>query len=96
MKVFIDAADFVIFLFTLCLFARIVLGLVMMYARDWRPQGPMLVVTEAVYTVTDPPLKAIRRFVPPLSIGQVRLDLAMLILFFAIFLLRIVLATIPT
>ncbi|WP_430867012.1 YggT family protein [Demequina aurantiaca] len=96
MKVLVSAADFIIFLFTLFLFGRIVLGLVMAYAREWRPQGAMLVVTEAVYTVTDPPLKAIRRFVPPLTLGQVRLDMAMLILFFGIFLLRAGLATIPT
>lgn len=95
MTILINAADFVIFLFTLCLFARIVLGLVMAYARDWRPQGIMMIVTEAVYTVTDPPLKAIRRVVPPLTIGQVNIDLAMLILFFGIFLLRVLLAMIP-
>jgi YggT family protein len=92
----INAIQFVLFLFTLCLLGRIVIGLVMAYAHDWRPTGAMLVLTEAVFTVTDPPLKAIRRVVPPLTLGQVRLDLAMLILFFGIFLLRIVLAAIPT
>jgi YggT family protein len=40
----------------------------------------MLVIAEAIYTVTDPPLKAIRRVVPPLSLGSVRIDLAFLIL----------------
>lgn len=96
MKYFVNAAEFAIFLFTLCLFARIVLGLVMAYAREWRPQGIMMVITEAVFTVTDPPLKLIRRFVPPLTLGQVQLDLAMLILFFLLFMLRAVLASIPT
>lgn len=95
MRLLINAAEFAIFLFTLCLFARIVLGLVMAYARDWRPQGAMLVITEAVFTVTDPPLNLIRRFVPPLTLGQVRIDLAMLILFFVIFLVRAVLMALP-
>ena len=93
--IFKAAADFVLFLFTLFLFARIVLSLVIAYARDWRPKGATLVVTEAVFTMTDPPLKAVRRFVPPLTLGQVRLDLAMLILFFGILVLRALVATIP-
>lgn len=95
MKVFIGAAQFVLFLFTLLLLGRIILGLVMGYARDWRPTGAMLVLTEAVFTVTDPPIHAIRRVVPPLTLGQVRLDLAVLILFFAVFLLRVMLSMIP-
>ncbi|WP_084626674.1 YggT family protein [Demequina aurantiaca] len=96
MKVFVNAADFAIFLFTLCLFGRIVLGFVMAYARDWRPTGVMLVLTEAVFTVTDPPLKFVRRFVSPLTLGQMRIDLSMLIVFVALFMLRVVLAYIPT
>ena len=40
----------------------------------------MLVAAETVYTVTDPPLRFLRRIIPPLSIGQVRLDLAFLVL----------------
>jgi len=93
--VLIAATQFILFLFTLCLLGRIVIGMVMSYARDWRPQGVVLVLTEAVFTLTDPPIRAIRRVVPPLTIGQVRLDMAVLILFFGIFFLRVVLATIP-
>ena len=48
--------------------------------RDWRPRGALLVVAEAVYTITDPPLKALRRLIPPLTLGAVRLDLAFLVL----------------
>ena len=95
MSLFINAAQFVLFLFTLFLFGRIVLGLVMGYARDWRPTGIMLVLTEAVFTVTDPPIRAIRRVVPPLTLGQVRIDLAVLILFFGVYLLRVMLTAIP-
>ena len=44
-------------------------------------------LAEAVYSATDPPLKALRRAVPPLRLGQVQLDLAFMILFFVTFLL---------
>jgi len=83
MTVLIAAIRMVIFLFMLFLLARIVLSLVMSFARDWHPKGAGLVTTEAVFTVTDPPLKALRRLIPPLRIGQVSLDLAFLVLFFA-------------
>ncbi len=65
------------------LFARIVISLVLAFARDWKPSGAGLVVVESVLSVTDPPIKAVRKVVPPLTIGQVRLDLAFLIVFLA-------------
>lgn len=70
-----------LFLFWLLLLARLVFDLVQAFARDWRPRGPLLVLLELLYTVTDPPLKAIRRVIPPLRLGQIQLDLAFLILF---------------
>jgi YggT family protein len=71
---------FVVFLFFVILLGRLVLDWVQAFARDWRPRGALLVVAEAVYTVTDPPLKALRRLIPPLTLGAVRLDLAFLVL----------------
>jgi YggT family protein len=41
-------------------------------------------VVESIYTVTDPPLKAIRRFIPPLRLGPVQIDLAWTVLFIAV------------
>ena len=77
-----QALQFALFLFMLTLFGRMILGFVMSFSRDWRPQGAMLVITEAVFTVTDPPLKFLRRLIPPLQLGQLRLDIAFLVLFF--------------
>jgi len=71
---------FLLFLFFITLIGRLVLDWVQAFARDWRPKGPMLVVAEAVYTVTDPPLRALRKMIPPLTIGSLRLDLAFLVL----------------
>lgn len=71
----------VLSLFQMALLARIVISYVQMFARDWRPRGIVLVVAEAVYTVTDPPLRFLRRFLPPIRIGQVALDTSFLVLF---------------
>nr|WP_216077680.1 YggT family protein [Isoptericola sediminis] len=70
-------------LFLVCLIVRLVFDWVQFFARDWRPRGVVLVIAEGVYTVTDPPLRALRRIIPPLTLGSVRLDLAFLVLFLA-------------
>jgi YggT family protein len=71
----------VLWIFLILLIGRLILDYVQMFARSWRPRGPLLVVAEAVYTITDPPLKALRRVIPPLKIGSVSLDLGFLVLF---------------
>lgn len=76
-----------IWLYLLLLIARMIIGLIMVFARDFQPTGAVVVIFEAVMTVTDPPLKALRRIIPPLRIGQVSLDLAFLVLFIALQLL---------
>lgn len=78
---------FVVFLYLVLLFVRLVLDWVQVLARDWRPHGAMLVVAEVVYTATDPPLRAVRRVLPPLAIGSIRLDLAFIVVMFACWLL---------
>jgi YggT family protein len=68
-------------IFLLLLLFRLVMEYVFVFARSYEPKGLMLIATESAYTVTDPPLKALRRIIPPLRIGQVSLDLAFLVLF---------------
>lgn len=81
MGILVDLLALVVLVFFVLLLARLVLDWVQVFARDWRPRGVALVVAEAVYTVTDPPLRTLRRVVPPLRIGSVRLDLAFTLLF---------------
>jgi YggT family protein len=69
------------FAFVLLLLARLVLDYVFMFARDYTPHGFVLVLAELVFTLTDPPLRFVRRFVPPLRLGGVSLDLAWFVLF---------------
>jgi YggT family protein len=82
--VVISALIFVVYLFFAALICRLVLDWIQVLAREWRPSGPVLVLAEAIYTVTDPPLKFLRRLIPPLSLGTVRLDLAFLVLMLAV------------
>jgi YggT family protein len=70
-----------LFLFFLMLIGRLVFDWVRVLARDWRPKGAVLVLAESVYTVTDPPLKVLRRVIPTITLGGIRIDLAFLVLF---------------
>ena len=67
---------------------RLVVDWVQMFARSWSPTGPVLFVLEIVYTVTDPPIMFVRRFVPPLRLGSVALDTSFLLVLLAVYLLR--------
>src|SRR5689334_21506941 len=60
----------------------------MVLARSWRPQGLVAAGLEVVYATTDPPLKAVRKVIPPLNLGSVRLDLGFMVLLIAVIILR--------
>ena len=62
--------------FIVLLFVRLIVDWIQMFARSWTPRGPVLVILEGVYTVTDPPVKALRKVIPPLRLGGVAIDLS--------------------
>ncbi|RKN42308.1 YggT family protein [Streptomyces hoynatensis] len=66
---------------------RLVMDYVFMFARSWQPGKAMVVALEATYTVTDPPLKALRRVIPPLRFGGVALDLSFFVLMIIVYIL---------
>ena len=80
--------DWGLLVFLVLLFARFVVDWVMVLARSWRPQGLVAAGLEVVYTTTDPPLKAVRKVIPPLNLGSVRLDLGFMVLLIAVIILR--------
>lgn len=84
MAVFGQILATVLWLYWLVFIVRLVLDLVLAFARGWRPRGLLLVVAEAVFTVTDPPLRLVRRIIPPLRIGGMQFDLAFLIVLIAL------------
>ena len=82
----------VVWVFFGFLWIRFVVDWVQVFARAWVPGGPLLVGLEAVYSTTDPPIKALRRVIPPLRIGSVALDLSFLIVMIVTWILLSLLA----
>jgi YggT family protein len=78
----------VLAIFQFLLLVRIVFDVVQSFARAWRPQGFILVIASTVYTVTDPTLRWLRSKIPPLNLGGIGLDIAFLVLFVVVVLLK--------
>ena len=87
MSILLQVAYLLLFVFLYTLFARFVLSLVMAFGRRWRPGKNAAAALELVWSVTDPPLKALRRVIPPLRLGTVSVDLASLVLLVIVFVL---------
>jgi YggT family protein len=87
-SLFLQIVSSVLLVFLILLFARFVVDWVMVLARSWRPSGLVAAGLEVVYSTTDPPLKAVRRVIPPLNLGSIRLDLGFMVLLIAVVLLR--------
>jgi YggT family protein len=66
--------NFVLLLYVFVLLARLILEWIPFFNREWRPKGAGLVAAEAVYTVTDPPIRLFRRVIPPLRVGAIAID----------------------
>lgn len=77
----------VLSLYLVLLIGRMIFETVQAFARQWRPSGLVLVLAEATYTATDPPLKFLRRFIPPLRLGTVAFDLSFTVLFIVVLIL---------
>jgi len=69
-------------IFLISLFARVILDYVRMFSPGWRPKGIVLALVEAVYGITDPIMNLVRRFIPPLRIGPVALDISFILVYF--------------
>jgi YggT family protein len=78
---------YVLYLYLLLLLGRLIFSWIQAFSRSWTPRGLVLVIAEAVFTATDPPLKFLNRFIPTLRLGGVALDLSFMVLFFAVLIL---------
>ncbi len=81
-------------LFKIALFLRIIIDYVRMFARNWRPNALLLAIFEVIYTVTEPAMAFVRRFIPPLRLGGGALDLSFIVLLIAINLLQAVIVAV--
>jgi YggT family protein len=76
-----------LWIFIALMWIRFVVDWVQIFARSWTPSGFLLVVLEFVYSITDPPIKALRKVIPPLRIGSIAIDLSFIIVMIAAYLL---------
>jgi YggT family protein len=80
-------AIYALYFLVALLFVRLIMSYVMVFARNFRPTGVVAATLELAYTVTDPPLRALRRFIPPLRLGNVSVDLSFIVLFISAYVL---------
>ena len=78
---------YILTIYLVILIARMVISWIQMFARSWVPTGVILVIAESIFTATDPPLKFLRRYIRPLRIGTVAIDLSFMVLFIVILIL---------
>lgn len=83
------AIELFLYLYLLLLIGRLIVDWVQHFARGWVPRGIVLIALEGVYTATDPPIKAVRRVLPPLRLGPIMLDVGFMIVLVAVVVLRI-------
>lgn len=85
MSLVFEILFFALFIFWLLLIARVVVEFIRSFSRDWHPKGLTVVILEVILTLTDPPVKLLRRIIPQLTIGAVRLDLSIMVLLLVVF-----------
>jgi YggT family protein len=74
-------------IYLVIIIGRLIISWIQTFARSWQPTGVILVVAETIFTLTDPPLKFLRRYIPPLRLGTVAMDLSFMVLFIVVLLL---------
>jgi YggT family protein len=78
---------YLLLIYVFVMLARFVLDLVRSFNQRWRPTGAVLVGAEFVFAVTDPPIRAVRRVLPPLRMGAVALDFGWTLVFLVVIIL---------
>ena len=76
------AIIFALQIFLVSLFARVILDYIRIFSPSWRPRGIVLAIAEAVYAITDPIMRLVRRFIPALRLGPVSVDISFILIFF--------------
>ncbi len=85
LALFFQILGFALFIFWLLLIARVVVEFIRSFSRDWHPTGITVVILEIIMSITDPPVKLLRRLIPQLTIGAVRFDLSIMVLLLVAF-----------
>jgi YggT family protein len=80
-----DVLFYALSIYLVLLIGRMIFSWIQVYARSWTPRGVLLVIAEGVYSATDPPLRFLRRYIRPLRIGSLALDLSFMLLFLVVY-----------
>ncbi|MDY3127813.1 MAG: YggT family protein [Corynebacterium sp.] len=75
--------------YTIVLIIRIIVEMIQSFSRRFSPPRWFVLIAEPMFVVTDPPVKALRRIIPPVQLGGVGLDLSVLVLFFILQVLQV-------
>lgn len=92
MSTVISILLFLVRIYTWILIFRIIIEMIGSFSRDFRSPRWFSLMSEPLFVVTDPPVKALRRLIPPLRMGNIGLDMSVLVLFFALQLVQILLS----
>ncbi len=87
MTIVASIAYFALLVFFLLLLTRLIMEYVFLLARGFRPSGAVAAVLELCYSATDPPLRLLRKVIPPLRIGSVSVDLGFTVLIIVVLIL---------
>lgn len=61
---------------------RVILDWVAFFQPHWHPRGLVLITANLVHLLTDPPVRLLRRYIPPLRLGNgISLDIGFMLLF---------------
>ena len=78
---------YVLELYLVVLIGCMILSWINVFVRPWYPPRVIKLVAEAIFTLTDPPLKFLRRHIPAVRLGSMSLDLSFMVLFILVLIL---------
>lgn len=75
-------------IYSYLILARVIVEMIRSFSPGWRPSGIIAIVFEVIFTVTDPPINALRKIIPPLPLGGITLDMSIIVLFLLLMVAR--------
>ncbi|MCG7273910.1 hypothetical protein HMPREF3151_08825 [Corynebacterium sp. HMSC05H05] len=77
-------------LYSLLVIVRIIIEMVQAFSKQFDPPHWFIMVAEPIFRMTDPPVNALRKLIPPLKLGGsgVGLDVSVIVLFFILMLIQ--------
>ena len=83
-------------LYSLLVIVRIIIEMVQAFSKQFDPPHWFIMVAEPIFRMTDPPVNALRKLIPPLRLGGsgVGLDVSVIGLFFILMLIQMLIGAV--